>query len=90
MNGPIMASLLNKFVSAINTPGAIPTLNDAWQSTIIVQKQEIISELVDEYISDLNKAITQAGGFLLQEEDTTAEGIENATSMNPYNQVISD
>ena len=90
VNGPIMASLVNKYVSAINTPGAIPTLNDAWQSTIILQQQEIISELVGEYISDLKKAITQAGGFPLEEEDTTAEGMEDATLMNLHNQVLSD
>ena len=90
VNGPILASLVNEYVSAINTPGAIPTLNDAWESTLTLQRQEIMSELVDEYISDLNKAISQAGGFPLEEEDTTAEGMENATLMNLHNQVLLD
>ena len=90
VNGPIMASLVNTYVSAINTPGAIPTLNDAWQSTVILQEEEIISKLVDEYISDLSKAIEQAGGFPLEEEDTTAEGTNDVTLMGLHHQILSD
>ena len=90
VNGPIMASLVNKYVSTINTPGAILTLDDAWQSTVISQQQEIISELVDEYISDLKKAITQAGGFPLEEEDTTAKGFNDVTLMGLHSKILAD
>ena len=90
VNGPILASLVNMYVSAINTPGAIPTLIDAWQSTVTLQQQEIISELVDEYISDLKKVIEQTGGFPLEEEDATVEGMKDTTLMNLHSQVLLD
>ena len=87
VNGPIMASLVKEYVKAINSPGAIPTISNAWDTTVALYQQEIFQKLVKEYEVELDNKITEAGGYPLEVENVNAEN-ETVTLMGLHNQVL--
>ena len=87
VNGPIMASLVKEYVKAINSPGAIPTISNAWDTTVALYQQEIFQKLLKEYEVELDSKITEAGGYPLEVENVNAEN-ETVTLMGLHNQVL--
>ena len=49
LNGHTFAALVHEYVEAINTPGAIPDLEQGWQAVIKLQLKEFSDSLVREY-----------------------------------------
>ena len=89
VNGPIMASLVKEYVKTINSPGAIPTISNAWDTTVALYRQEIFQKLVKEYEVELDSKITEAGGYPLEVENVNAEN-ETVTLMELHNQVLQE
>lgn len=88
VNGPILAFLVKEYVCAINSPGAIPTISNAWEATTLLHQKEVMQELVLEYETDMNEEVSQAAdGFPLEEENVEEEQL--ITLMDLHKKVLS-
>lgn len=74
VSGPILAHLTKEYISAINSPGAIPTISNAWHATTQLYERELIIELVKEYEADMEKAISSVEIPLEEESSNDEEG----------------
>ena len=57
MNGSTIAALVCGYVEAINTPGALPNLEQGWQAIIRLQIKEYTDELVREYEREMDESL---------------------------------
>lgn len=76
-NGVMLAMLMDKFIQAINQPGAIPNLDNAWQHVIMQKAESIVADLANEYKEEMDQKVTS----LLPMEEEIIDGAENATSL---------
>ncbi len=65
VDGPALAALTRGYVDAINTPGAIPDLEQGWQAVIKWKLKELSDKLVEEYRREMEECL---GGNLPMEE----------------------
>lgn len=49
MDGALVASLAEQYVTTVNEPGGIPTLESAWQNVITTRMIELNDQLAEEY-----------------------------------------
>ena len=57
LNGSMLVTLARMYVEAINTPGAIPDLDQGWQAVIRLQLKEYIEKMVREYKMGMAEAL---------------------------------
>ena len=57
VNGSMLAALACGYVDAINTPGALPDLEQGWQAVIRLQLKEYSDKLVREYESEMEESL---------------------------------
>ena len=57
MNGSTFAALACGYVEAINTPGALPNLEQGWQAVIRLQIKEYTDKLVREYEREMSESL---------------------------------
>ena len=57
VNGSTFAALACGYVEAINTPGALPNLEQGWQAVIRLQIKEYTDELVREYEREMKESL---------------------------------
>ncbi len=57
VDGPALAALTRGYVDAINTPGAIPDLEQGWQAVIKWKLKELSDKLVEEYRREMEKCL---------------------------------
>ena len=57
MNGSTFAALACGYVEAINTPGALPNLEQGWQAVIRLQVKEYTDKLVREYEREMDESL---------------------------------
>lgn len=57
VNGPTFAALACGYVKAINTPGALPNLEQGWQAVIRLQIKEYTDKLVKEYEREMEESL---------------------------------
>ena len=57
VNGSTFAALACGYVEAINTPGALPNLEQGWQAVIRLQIKEYIDKLVREYEREMEESL---------------------------------
>ena len=57
VNGSTFATLACGYVEAINTPGALPNLEQGWQAVIRLQIKEYIDKLVREYEREMEESL---------------------------------
>ena len=57
VNGSTFAALACGYVEAINTPGALPNLEQGWQTVIRLQIKEYTDKLVREYESEMEESL---------------------------------
>ena len=57
MNGSTFAALACGYVEAINTPGALPNLEQGWQAVIRLQIKEHTDKLVREYEREMEESL---------------------------------
>ena len=57
MNGSTFAALACKYVETINTPGALPNLEQGWQAVVRLQIKEYTDKLVKEYEREMEKSL---------------------------------
>ena len=57
MNGSTFAALACGYVEAINTPGALPNLEQGWQAVIRLQIKEYTDKLVREYEREMEESL---------------------------------
>ena len=58
VNGSMLAALACGYVDAINTPGALPDLEQGWQAVIRLQLKEYSGKLVREYESEMDESLS--------------------------------
>ena len=76
-NGVMLAMLMDKFIQAINQPGAIPNLDNAWQHVIMQKAESIVADLANEYKEEMGQTVTS----LLPMEEEIIDGAEDVTSL---------
>ena len=57
VNGSALAALARGYVDAINTPGAIPDLEQGWMAVVKLQLKEYMEELVVEYEREMEESL---------------------------------
>ena len=57
VNGSMLAALACGYVDAINTPGALPDLEQGWQAVIRLQLKEYSDKLVREYEREMEESL---------------------------------
>ena len=57
LNGSMLAALACGYVDAINTPGALPDLEQGWQAVIRLQLKEYSDKLVREYEREMEESL---------------------------------
>ena len=57
VNGSALAALARGYVDAINTPGAIPDLEQGWMAVVKLQLKEYTEELVVEYERQMEESL---------------------------------
>ncbi len=57
VDGPALAALTRGYVDAINTPGAIPDLEQGWQAVIKWKLKELSDKLVEEYRREMEECL---------------------------------
>ena len=57
VNGSTFAALVCGYVEAINTPGALPNLEQGWQAVTTLQIKEYTDKLVREYEREMEKSL---------------------------------
>ncbi len=57
VDGPALAALTRGYVDAINTPGAIPDLEQGWQAVIKWKLKELSHKLVEEYRREMEECL---------------------------------
>ena len=57
MNGSTFAALACGYVEAINTPGALPNLEQGWQAVVRLQIKEYTDKLVREYEREMEESL---------------------------------
>ena len=57
VNGSTFAALACGYVEAINTPGALPNLEQGWQAVIRLQVKEYTDKLVREYKREMEESL---------------------------------
>ncbi len=57
VDGPALAALTRGYVDAINTPGAIPDLEQGWQAIIKWKLKELSDKLVEEYRREMEECL---------------------------------
>ena len=57
VNGSMLTALACVYVDAINTPGALPDLEQGWQAVITLQLKEYSDTLVESYKSEMEEAL---------------------------------
>ena len=57
VDGPALAALTCGYVDAINTPGAIPDLEQGWQAVIKWKLKELSDKLVEEYRREMEECL---------------------------------
>ena len=57
MDGPALVALIHGYVDAINTPGAIPDLEQGWQAVIKWKLKELSDKLVEEYRKEMEECL---------------------------------
>ena len=57
VNGSTFAALACGYVEAINTPGALPNLEQGWQAVIRLQIKEYTDKLVREYEREMDESL---------------------------------
>ena len=65
VDGPALAALTRGYVNTINTPGAIPDLEQGWQAIIKWKLKELSDKLVEEYRREMEECL---GGNLPMEK----------------------
>ena len=55
VNGPILAAMTREYVDAVNTPGAIPDLEQGWQAIIKWKLKELSDNLVEDYRREMEE-----------------------------------
>ena len=67
VDGPALVSLTCEYVAAINTPGALPDLEQGWQAVIKWKLKELSDKLVEEYRREMEKCL--AGNLPMEERN---------------------
>ena len=57
VSGCTLAALAHGYVNAINTPGALPDLEQGWQAVIRLQLREFSDQLVKEYEKEMEESL---------------------------------
>ena len=57
VDGPALAALTQGYVDAINTPGAVPDLEQGWQAVIKWNLKELSDKLVVEYSREMEECL---------------------------------
>ena len=58
VNGSQLANLVCEYVEAINTPGALPDLEQGWQAVVRLELKESSDKLVREYKREMEEALS--------------------------------
>lgn len=58
LNGSMLVTLARMYVEAINTPGAIPDLEQGWQAVIRLKIKECSDKMVNDYKREMADALT--------------------------------
>jgi len=67
VDGPILASMAEQYLKAINAPNAVPCIVDSWNVAVEMRCETVIKELMQEYIQEVEACIQEVG--MPMEED---------------------
>ena len=68
VDGPILASMTEQYLKAVNAPNAVPCIVDSWNVAVELRCEEVIKELTLEYIQEVKTRIQEVG--MPMEEDS--------------------
>ena len=78
ITGADLAALLREYVTAINAPGSLPSLQESWVAVIKLKLEAIFTEMVGKYTRDMEE---KTDGLFPMEEDIPTESESESSSL---------
>lgn len=91
--GPVLVTIAKTYVDAINDPDAIPTLDNTWESAVLLRIKKMLEDLTNEYEKELAAKISEEVGENPLEEDAVGAETDQSTAptlMGLHRQVLSE